>query len=110
MTPTPAPDDPSPPRVDRGDGKDAKGRFAPGNRLGRGNPLAGRAAKLRAELLAAITPQTIRAVVDRIVELALQGDLAACREVLDRCLGKPGPSDVLERLEALEAALANLNK
>jgi len=34
------------------EGQDAHGRFTPGNLMGRGNPLAGRAAKIRSVLVA----------------------------------------------------------
>lgn len=88
-------------------GQDPRGRFAPGNRLGRGNPLAGRAAKIRAALLRAVSPADARAVAGKLVEMAKAGDLPAIRELLDRTAGKPAQSELLERVEALEAALAD---
>lgn len=84
------------------------GRFAPGNRLGRGNPLAGRAAKIRAELLRVLSPTEARRIAKRLLEQAKTGDLAAIRELLDRTIGKPATADVLERLDEMEARLQTL--
>jgi len=87
------------------DGRDASGRFTRGNQLGRGNPLAGRAAKLRATLLEAVTPERLATIVDALLCAAERGDLAAIKEVLDRTLGRPSAAELLERLEALERAV-----
>jgi hypothetical protein len=88
-----------------GNGKDSAGRFAKGNKLGRGNPLAGRAAKIRAILLKALTPADAKAIAAELVTKAKTGDLAYIRELLDRTIGKPSSSDLLERIEALEQAM-----
>jgi hypothetical protein len=69
-------------------GQDRKGRFTRGNRLGRGNPLAGRAAKIRAMLLKASTPEDVKVIAQRLIEGAKAGDLAFIREWLDRTIGK----------------------
>ena len=42
----------------------------------------------------------------RLVELAKGGDVRAIKEVFDRTLGRPQEPDFIERLEAIEAALA----
>jgi hypothetical protein len=83
-------------------GQDAKGRFTVGNRHGKGNPLAGRAAKIRAVLLKRLTIKDAQAIADQLITLAKSGDLAAIKELLDRTIGKPSPGDLLERVEALE--------
>ena len=85
------------------DGHQPNGRFALGNRCGRGNPLAGRAAKIRAVLLEALTEEDAKAIAERLIEMAKSGDLAAVRELLDRTVGKCVQADLLERIEALEA-------
>jgi len=90
-------------------GRDGQGRFAAGNRLGSGNPLAGRAAKIRAALLDKMDADTTSAVCDALIGQAKGGDLAAIRELLDRTAGKPTQADLLDRLEALEAALLGGN-
>lgn len=84
------------------DGKDVEGRFAKGNKLGKGNPLAGRAAKIRAVLLKKLTPTEAESIADVLIKQAKSGDLAAIRELLDRTIGKPAQAEILERLEALE--------
>jgi hypothetical protein len=89
---------------------DARGRFAKGNKLGKGNPLAGRAAKIRAILLESVTDSDARAIADKLISQSRDGDLAAIRELLDRTIGKPAASDVIERIEKLEAILTNIHK
>jgi hypothetical protein len=88
-----------------GDDRGNNGRFRTGNKLGRGNPLAGRAARIRAILLKALTPTDAKAIAAKLIAQAKGGDLAAIRELLDRTIGKPATSDLLERIEALEAGL-----
>lgn len=86
-------------------GRDGRGRFAPGNRGGPGNPLAPQVAKLRAAMLKAVSARDMREITDKLVELAKAGNVAAIKEVFERTLGKPQEADLIERLEALEAAL-----
>ena len=77
------------------DGRTARGTFAPGNKLGKGNPLAGRAAKLRARLLRKVTADDFDAIADKLIAMAKGGDLAAIRELYDRTIGKAVPFDRL---------------
>lgn len=93
----------SSPSTNGDNGRDNRGRFAPGNRAGRGNPYARQAARLRAALLKAITAKDVETVVSSLIKEAKAGDVQAIREVLDRAVGKPLPADLLERLERLEA-------
>jgi hypothetical protein len=72
-----------------GSGQDARGRFRRGNKMGRGNPQAGQAAKVRAAVLATMTPADAAAITRKLVEMAMGGDLAAIRELLNRAIGKP---------------------
>jgi hypothetical protein len=53
----------------------------------------------------AVTAADLKAIVRQLVSMALAGDVAAAREVLQRCLGPAEPVDVLERLAKLEAVL-----
>ena len=69
-------------------GRDHRGKFAPGNPGGPGNPHVRKVAKLRRAMLAAVSTDDIKAVVAKLVEKALDGDVVAIRELLDRCLGK----------------------
>jgi hypothetical protein len=72
---------------DNGD-RDARGRFAPGNGGGPGNPHAKATARLRAALMRAITPGDVEAAIAQLVVKAREGDLAAIKELLDRGIGR----------------------
>lgn len=74
-----------------GAGRDRTGRFAPGNRAGRGNPFAKRIAELHTALLDAVEPRMVEAIAKRMVKSALEGDIAAAKIVLDRTLGRSAP-------------------
>jgi len=56
-------------------------------------------------MLNAVTEEDMRTILGKLVELARSGNVQAAKEVLDRCLGKPLESDLLESLEQLEALL-----
>ncbi len=73
-------------------GRDGRGRFAQGNAGGPGNPYAGKVAKLRSALLAAVTEDDVREIVERLVRLAKEGDLSAIREPGWRA-GSAAPAD-----------------
>lgn len=92
------------------DGRDGSGKFAAGNRLGRGNPHAARVNQIRAALMEACEPADIKAAAVAIVALAKSGDLKAFAEILDRTIGRAVPMDLEERLTALEAAIAERNE
>lgn len=98
--PKPSPDGPN--------GRDAAGRFAKGNSGGKGNPYAKRVALLRKAMLDAVTEEDIGAILGKLVELALSGNVPAAKEVLDRCLGRTLEADLLERLEQLEGVLGSV--
>src|SRR5687768_8702794 len=87
------------------EGRDANGRFAPGNRGGPGNPFAKKVSRLRSALLETVTEEDMKAVAEKLVAMARDGDLPAIRELLERTLGRPVESDFLERLDALETLL-----
>lgn len=86
-------------------GRDASGKFAAGNKLGRGNPYAAHVAKLRSALIEAVTESDIKQIAETLVGLAKGGDVMATKELLLRTLGRPVEADLVERLERLEAAL-----
>ena len=67
--------------------------------------MAGRAAKIRDVLLRKLTTTQANAIADVLIRRARDGDLAAIRELLDRTIGKPSQSDILERVERLEDLL-----
>lgn len=83
-------------------GRDVRGRFAKGNPGGPGNPHAKKVAQLRSALLRAVSMSDLRAVVKKLVDLALAGDVPAARLIMDRLLGPSVPLDIETRLAELE--------
>jgi len=67
---------------------DAKGKFAKGNKLGTGNPHAKKVADHRMAMMNAVTPADTKAVVKKLLEMALAGEGWAAKEYLDRFVGK----------------------
>jgi hypothetical protein len=86
-------------------GRDARGRFAPGNRFAKGNPQAARVGRLRSELIESVKIKDMAEIVASLVERAKAGDTAAAKLLLDRVLGPALAIDVLERIEIIEAAI-----
>lgn len=86
-------------------GRATGGRFAPGNKYGRGNPNNLKAQQLRNTLLSAVTEDDLLKVTRKLIAMAKQGDLGAIRELLDRVLGKPtahvelSATDARDRIE-----------
>ncbi len=72
---------------------------------GSGNPFARQVAALRRALLEAVSEDDMRAIVQRLVQDARDGDLGAAKEIITRTLGRPIEADLIERLERLEAAV-----
>ena len=72
--------------------RDDRGRFAPGNAGGPGNPSARHATKLRLAAQAAVSPDHMGALMRKVLRMALEGDLQAMRIVFERTLGRPGDS------------------
>src|SRR5262245_42097594 len=71
------------------DGRDRRGRFAPGNRGGVGNPFARQVAALRARMLAYCTPERMDMLIEKLFAMAHEGDRAAAKLILSYSLGKP---------------------
>jgi hypothetical protein len=103
--------EPSPNGSTNGDGRDERGRFAPGNKGGPGNPGAVTAARRRTEFWALIKSEDIALAVETIRNVmadktARPGErLAAARELLNRVVGDPAMSELLDRVAALEQLL-----
>jgi hypothetical protein len=88
--PAASPEDGGKDRRDAGPtGRDAQGRFAPGNAGGPGNPFARRTAELRREFLAEASGEDLRAVCRALLERAKGGDVAAAKVALGYLVGKP---------------------
>jgi hypothetical protein len=76
-------------------GRDASGRFAPGNPGGPGaiaHERNKRARALRQALHDAVTREDMAAVARALIDKAKAGDVAAARELLDRIIGRPLPA------------------
>lgn len=69
-------------------GRNAAGRFLPGNPGGPGNPHAGKVGKLRTALVEAVTEQDIKDIVSELVKAAKSGDIPAAKLLFDRVIGK----------------------
>src|SRR5436309_2276894 len=87
-------------------GRDAKGRFAPGNAGGPGNPFARQTAELRKVLLEVVTPEELRQVAFSLLLRAKTGNLAAIKLLFQYVLGKPAESVDPDRLEVQEWKLS----
>jgi len=101
---------PSEPSPIGANGRDRRGRFAPGNDGGPGNPHAAKVAALRSALLGAVSEDDVAAVVAALIDKAKAGDVAAVRELFSRTLGPAEALDVLQRLEAVEGAVRAMAK
>ena len=86
-------------------GRDQGGRFAKGNKSGRGNPFAKQVAMLRCELVNAVTRKDIRRLARSLLKKAKAGNIAAAKLLLSYCVGQPvqlcPTADGLEGSESL---------
>lgn len=80
--------------------RDARGRFASGNRGGPGNPFGRRLAAMREAVQRAVTVEDIEQLMQVLLAKALTGDLAAAKLVLQYAVGKPKPVAEPDRVEA----------
>ncbi|GAB6186678.1 hypothetical protein [Thermopirellula anaerolimosa] len=86
--------------------RDNRGRFVQGGPGGPGRPKKRYGAvELRKAVLQAVTPEELASIVRVLFSRAMEGDVAAAREVLNRVLGPPVEVDLVERLEELENAI-----
>jgi hypothetical protein len=84
------------------DGRDPQtGQFLPGNRAGRGNPLARRVALARSTLLEGATKERMTALADGLFDQAGKGDVAAAKVILSYVLGPPQSLDLVQQVETL---------
>lgn len=79
--------------------KDRQGRFVQGNKGGPGNPFGRQVALLRSIVLQASTEERMEALIEMLWKLALDGNLAAARLILQYTLGKPGRAVEPDRVE-----------
>jgi hypothetical protein len=86
-------------------GRDRRGQFARGNKLGRGNPVCRRMAQLRVALCRDLDEGKMEALGGKLYSLALAGDLEAAKLVLAYACGKPQRTPDPDRLDAHEYAV-----
>src|SRR4051812_45694768 len=77
-------------------GRNANGKFSPGNLCAKGNPFAKRVARLRSALFKAVSPADLREVLTALLTQAKAGDVASIKELLQRLLGPPEAVDLME--------------
>jgi hypothetical protein len=65
------------------------GYFRKGNNYSRGNAGARRMHELRQAVLDAVNVDQVKNVINKLAELAGNGDVAAARVFLEHCIGKP---------------------
>jgi hypothetical protein len=71
-------------------GRDARGRFARGNKGGPGNPFTRRIAAFRSAVCQEVTTDDLRNLARQLVLMAQSGDLAAMKLLFAYTVGKPG--------------------
>jgi hypothetical protein len=82
--------------------RDPKGRFAPGNRCGPGNPFYRKQAELRRAVLALFTPEDVASLLRVMLALGRNGDVAAAKVFLEYVVGKPHKAPDPDREELHE--------
>lgn len=96
----------------RGD-RHANGQFKIGNPGGPGNPRAAQARQVRARLDSAqfkvCSEDRLVAMYDAILRRAEAGDVQAAKLIIEHVKGPPLNTEVAERIENIEQALAEKN-
>src|SRR5262245_60374591 len=85
-----------------GSGRDAHGRFAPGNAGGPGNPHARQVAALRREVVQFLAEGRLRPLAERLYEVAMTGSVPAAKLLLSYALGRPAAAVEPDEVEAHE--------
>jgi hypothetical protein len=96
--PTPPQSEP-PPKKKPKPGRTADGKFAKGNSGGPGNPFARQVASFRQALYEAVTREMLKDLATRLWGMALGGNVAAARLLLQYLVGKPQDPPNPDRLE-----------
>jgi hypothetical protein len=100
----------STPANDGNDGRDTKGRFAPGNKHGLGRPRNQRIDEMRTTMLCSVRHEDIIEVTRALVEKAKRGQIDAIRLLYDRVFGPITAMDVKEEIEQLHEAIRSLQQ
>ena len=91
-----------------GNGRDQRGRWAAGNRGGKGNPYSKRVNRLRAMLFRVCDPVEMQAAILEALrqargnpEAGIKGDTGITFALWDRMVGRPTDTDIRNPLDAL---------
>ena len=68
--------------------RDARGRFAKGNSGGPGNPYAREVAHVRKLMFATVSDEQIKALILRLLDMAMEGNVPAAKLLLSYLMGK----------------------
>src|SRR5262249_2804618 len=85
-----------------GNGRDARGRFTPGNLGGPGNPFARRTAQLRKAFGETASEENVKDVAVALLFKAKSGDVAAAKLWLAYAVGKPAETANPDTLDCQE--------
>lgn len=71
--------------------RDKSGRFIKGNRasVGAGRPRRATEERYLASLLKVVTPDEWKAVIEKLLDKAKKGDMAAIKMIMEYCVGRP---------------------
>jgi hypothetical protein len=87
--------------------RDKRGRFAPGNKIARGNLGQGHLmTRFRTKFFAAITDRDFAAVCRTLLDAAKSGQNWAAKLFLDYAIGPPRDFEVEQRLDRMEKLLS----
>ena len=89
------------------EGRTPKGRFAKGNKIARGNPVARRMHEFRVALLATLDRLKFASLGKKLFEAAMKGDWVAAKLLLHYAIGKPREAPDPDRLDLQEWVLLN---
>ena len=87
------------------DKRKPNGTFARGNKGGTGNPYARKVASLRNLFYETVTDEDMKAIIQRLVADAKDGDPIARKELFNRMIGKPVDSPHPDELNSHEAEI-----
>jgi hypothetical protein len=90
-------------------GKDpVSGKFLHGNQGGQGGPYHRRMKEVRIGILQATSAEKARQLMNKLHEIALEGDVKAATLWLQYAAGPPQAVDVFEKIESLEKRITEL--
>src|SRR5687767_15952779 len=75
------------------------GRFALGNKAGKGNPFARQVAQLKSAVLQFMSVGKLQQILEALFARACQGDLAAAKLLLQYSLGQPSRAVEPDRMD-----------